>query len=55
MGKYIAYILGILVILLALEYFQIVDIPYLDLPDIQETGEEYKKKSEDNMRRRFGD
>ena len=45
----------ILAILFALEYFQIVDIPYLDLPDIQTTGEEYKEKSEDNMRRRFGD
>ena len=55
MGKYIAYILCILIILLALEYFQIVDIPYLDLPDIQTKGEEYKEKSEDNMRRRFGD
>ncbi len=55
MGKYVAYILGILVILLALEFFQIVDIPYLDIPDIQSKGEEYKEKSEDNMKRRFGD
>ena len=55
MGKYIAYILCILVIIFALEYFQIVDIPYLELADIQTKGEEYKEKSEDNMRRRFGD
>jgi hypothetical protein len=55
MGKYIAYILCIIVILLGLEYFQIVDIPYLDLPDIQAEGEAYKEKSEDNMKRRFGD
>jgi hypothetical protein len=55
MGKYISYILCILVIIFALEYFQVVDIPYLDLPDIQTKGEEYKEKSEDNMKRRFGD
>jgi hypothetical protein len=55
MGKYIGYILCILVILFALEYFQIVDIPYFDIPDLQTKGEEYKKKSEDNMRRQFGD
>ena len=55
MGKYLEYILCILLILLALDYFQIVDIPYLDLPDIQTTGEEDKEKSEDNMKSRYGD
>ena len=55
MGKYIGYLLCVLGILFALEYFQIVDIPYLELPDIQTKGEEYKGKSEDNMKRRFGD
>ena len=55
MGKYIGYILCILVILFAIEYFQIVDIPYFDIPDIQTTGKVYKEKSEENMRRRFGD
>ena len=55
MGKYLVYILSVLIILLALEYFQIVDIPYLDLPDIQTEGEAYKEKSEDKMRGRFGD
>ena len=55
MGKYIGYFLCILVILFVLEYFQIVDIPYFDLPDLQTKGEMIKEKSEDNMRRRFGD
>jgi len=55
MGKYIGYMLCILVILFAIEYFQIVDIPYFDLPDLQTKGEEIKEKSEDNMRRRYGD
>ena len=55
MGKYIAYIICIIGILFALEYFKIVDVPYLDLPDLQTKGEQIKEKSEDNMRRRFGD
>jgi len=55
MGKYIGYLLCILVILFALEYFQIVDIPYFDIPDLQTKGEMIKEKSEDNMRYRFGD
>ncbi|MDJ0814677.1 MAG: hypothetical protein QNJ58_00690 [Desulfobacterales bacterium] len=55
MGKYIAYIICVIGILLALEYFKIVDVPYLDLPDLQTKGEQIKEKSEDNMQRRFGD
>ena len=55
MGKYIAYIICVIGILIALEYFKIVDVPYLDLPDLQTKGEQIKEKSEDNMRRRFGD
>ena len=55
MGKYIGYLLIILVIIFALEYFQIVDIPYFDIPDLQTKGEQIKSKSEDNMNRRFGD
>ena len=55
MGKYIAYIICVIGILIALEYFKIVDVPYLDLPDLQTKGEQIKEKSEDNMQRRFGD
>ena len=55
MGKYIGYFLIILVIIFVLEFFQIVDIPYFDLPDLQTKGEQIKAKSEDNMQRRFGD
>ena len=55
MGKYIGYFLIILVIIFVLEFFQIVDIPYFDLPDLQTKGEHIKAKSEDNMRQRFGD
>ena len=33
MGKYVGYVILILIILLAVEYFGIVDIPYFDIPD----------------------
>ena len=55
MGKYIGYFLIIMIIIFVLEFFQIVDIPYFDLPDLQTKGEQIKAKSEDNMQRRFGD
>ena len=55
MGKYVAYALCVLLLVLGLEYFKIVDIPYLDLPDIQSEGREYKQKSEENMKHQFGD
>jgi hypothetical protein len=55
MGKYIAYLMCVIVILFALEFFQIVDIPYLDLPGMQSTSEDYKEQSEERMRQRFGD
>jgi hypothetical protein len=55
MGKYIGYFLIILATIFVLEYFQIVDIPYFDIPDLQTKGEQIKSKSEDNMKRRFGD
>ena len=55
MGKYIAYTLVVVVVLFFLEWFQIVDIPYVDLPNLAEQQKEAVEKSEDNMRRRFGD
>ena len=55
MGKYIGYFLLVLIIIFALEFFQIVDIPYFELPDLQSKGEQIKAKSEDNMKRQFGD
>ena len=55
MGKYIGYALVIGVVLFFLEWFQIVDIPFIDLPNLSEQQKEVIEKSEDNMRRRFGD
>ena len=36
MGKYVAYFLIFLVIIIALEYFQIVDVPFFDLPELSD-------------------
>ena len=55
MGKYVAYFLCIVAVLIALEYFEIVDVPGLDLPDLQSKGEMIHDKSEENMKQRFGD
>jgi hypothetical protein len=33
MGKYIGYLILLLLILFALEWFHVVDIPYLEIPD----------------------
>jgi len=33
MGKYIIYGIIILLVLFILEYFQIVDVPFLEIPD----------------------
>ena len=33
MGKYIIWLVIILIVLLALEWFGVIDIPYIDLPD----------------------
>ena len=33
MGKYVSYTLLIIVIVVALEWLQIVDVPYLEIPD----------------------
>jgi hypothetical protein len=32
-GKYIGYVILILAILFALEWFQIVDVPFFEIPD----------------------
>ena len=55
MGKYIGYALVVATALFLLEWFQIVDIPFVDLPNLSEQQKEVIEKSEDNMRKRFGD
>ena len=33
MGKYVGYVILILVVLFVLEWFQVVDVPFFDIPD----------------------
>ena len=33
MGKYVGYLILVLIVLFAVEFFGIVDIPYFDIPD----------------------
>jgi hypothetical protein len=55
MGKYVGYFLIIVLIIFALEYFEIVDVPGFDLPDLTTKGEMIHDKSEENMKRRLGE
>ena len=45
MGKYIIYGIIILLVLFILEYFQIVDVPFLEIPDFTSGKEEMMHKT----------
>ena len=45
MGKFVIYILGILAILFLLEWFRLVDIPYLEIPNYTGSKKELYEKS----------
>ena len=49
MGKYVGYVILILVVLFAVEYFGIIDIPFLDIPDYFAGKESMMDKTEDAM------
>ena len=55
MGKYIGYAVCILVALFFLEWFQIIDIPFVDLPDYTIGKKELIEKSGNSLEQRFGD
>jgi hypothetical protein len=55
MGKYIGYAACILVALFFLEWFQIIDIPFVDLPDYTSGKKVLIEKSGDSLEKRFGD
>ena len=42
MGKYVAYVIGILIVLFALEWFGIVDVPFLEIPNYLSGKEEFR-------------
>jgi hypothetical protein len=47
MGKYIAYAILIIGVLFALEWFQIVDVPFLDIPDFMSGKKEMIDSTKD--------
>ena len=50
MGKYVGYVILILIVLFAVEYFGIVDIPYFDIPDYFSGKEGMMDKSEEALK-----
>ncbi len=50
MGKYVGYVILILIILFAVEYFGIIDIPFFDIPDYFTGKESMIDKTEDAMK-----
>jgi hypothetical protein len=49
------YALCILVVIIVLEWFGIVDIPFLDIPDYNSSKEEVIEKTGESLRQRYGD
>ena len=49
MGKYVGYMILILIVLFAVEYFRIIDIPFFDIPDYFTGKEGMMDKTEDAM------
>lgn len=50
MGKYVGYVILILIVLFAVEYFGIIDIPYFDIPDYFSGKEDMMDKTEKAMK-----
>ena len=50
MGKYVGYVILILVVLFAVEYFGIFDIPFFDIPDYFTGKESMMDKTEEAMK-----
>jgi len=49
MGKYVGYVILILIVLFAVEYFGIIDIPFFEIPDYFGGKESMINKTEDAM------
>jgi hypothetical protein len=49
MGRYIMYILAVFIALFILNWFKIVDIPFLDVPDLTMDKQESIHKTEDTL------
>jgi hypothetical protein len=51
MGKYIIYAVMIFIALFALNFFKIIDIPFLDVPDITDNKQESITRSQDTLKK----
>ena len=49
MGKYVGYVILVLLVLFAVEFFGIVDIPYFDIPNYFSGKEDMIDKTEKAM------
>ena len=49
MGKYVGYVILILIVLFAVEYFGIIDIPFFDIPDYFTGKESMIDKTEEAL------
>lgn len=50
MGKYIGYVILIIVVICVLEWFQIVDVPFLEIPDSISRKKEMVDSSKDVLK-----
>lgn len=49
-GKYIIYGVVIFIALFVLNWFEVIDIPFLDVPDFTESKHEMMTKSQDSLK-----
>ena len=50
MGKYVIYCVIIFIALVLLNWFKIINIPLLDIPDVTETKQEIVIKTQDSLK-----
>jgi hypothetical protein len=50
MGKYIIYAVIIFIVLFILNWFKVIDIPFLDMPDFTGAKQESIHKSQDTVK-----
>ncbi|MFO7687030.1 MAG: hypothetical protein R6V60_13165 [Desulfobacterales bacterium] len=55
MAKYFGYVVCILIALFFLEWFQIIDIPFVDIPDFTSGKKVLIEKSGDSLKPPMGD
>lgn len=49
MGKYLAYVILALIIIFVLEWFEIVDIPFLEIPNYLTGKEDMMQKTSESL------